>query len=184
MEVIGFSQTMQWYYGGGFLSQMPSGGTQLRWQGGAGIESWADPSFWPDIPGGTCNTGSANPDRVVLNISGGYNSDVNYWHDQIALAVTNIRNHHPTVRTIYLQPVVGGPNHTLCPPVPPGVRASFNEPYIGQAIDRLQSEGVGVWGANPLVRTCADYADYDPGHLTNDAAAYISDVVGAFYRNR
>jgi hypothetical protein len=187
MEVIGFSQTQQWYFGGPpgfdqFLSQMPPRGTQLRWQGGAAIDSWADPSFWPDLVN-SCASGSSSPDRVVLNISGGYSSDVSWWHDQIRLAVTNVRNHYPAVRTIYLQPVVGGPNHAICPPLP-GVRASYNEPYIGQAIDRLQSEGVGVWGANPLVRTCADYADYDPGHLTDDAKAYIATIVGGFYRNR
>jgi hypothetical protein len=189
MEVIGFSQTQQWYFGGAgsdqFLTQMPPGGTQLRYQGGASIDLWADPTFWPALSN-SCTTGSASPDRVVLNISAGYSSDVTWWHDQIRLAVTNVRNHYPGVRTIYLQPVVGGPGHARCPaPIPQGsVRASFNEPYIGQAIDRLQTEGVGVWGANPLVRTCADYADYDPGHLTDDAKAYISTIVGAFYRNR
>jgi hypothetical protein len=187
MEVIGFSQTQQWYYGGApgfdqFLSQMPPGGTQLRWQGGASIDAWADPGFWPALAN-ACVSGSSNPDRVVLNISGAASSDVTWWHDQSALAVRNLRSHLGSVRTIYLQPVVGGPGHGACFIGGTQVRATFNEPYIRQAIDLLVAEGVGAWGANPLVRTCADYAD-DIGHLTDDAKGPIATVVGAFYHGR
>ena len=189
MEIIGFSQTQQWYFGGGgneFLSQMPSGSTQLRWQGGASIDAWSDPAFvgWtPAALANSCSASSSNPDRIVLNISGGYNADVNWWHDQVAQAVANARARYSNLRTVYLQPVVGGPGHGACFVNGVQVRATYNEPFIGQAIDRLQSEGVGVWGANPLVRSCADYAD-DIGHLTDDAKGPVATTVGAFYRNR
>jgi hypothetical protein len=189
MEIVGFSQTYQWYYGGSnneFLSRMPTGGTQLRWQGGASIDAWADPAFtgWNSFQSAACSAGSSAPDRLVMNISGGFNSDVNWWHDMTAQAVANARRIYPGIRTVYLQPVVGGPNHGACFVNGNQVRATYNEPYIGQAIDRLVSEGVGVWGANPLVASCGEYAD-DTGHLTDPTGrSDIATQAGSFYSDR
>ena len=187
MEFIGFSQTRQWYFEGAFLSQMPSGGTQLRWEGGGSIGNWADPAYvgWTTsaLNGAWCTTGSGNPDRIVMNISGPTSTDVNQWHNDTLAAVQNARRLYPGIRTVYLQPVVGGPGHTTCTFNGVTVRASFNEPYISQAISRLVSEGVGVWGANPLVHSCADYAD-DIGHLTPTGYGNAAVDVGAFYHGR
>src|SRR4029434_5172654 len=76
-EVVGFSQTMQWYFGGPgyptFTSIAGPGRWQLRWEGGAAIDSWADPNFsgWgPAAQVNSCDQGSSNPDRVLLNITG------------------------------------------------------------------------------------------------------------------
>jgi hypothetical protein len=185
MEIIGFSQTMQWYFGGSgneFRAQMSPGATQLRWAGGAAIDSWADPGFWPGLSN-ACSSGSAAPDRVVLNISGGHNSDVGWWRDQTRQAVANVRRHHPGLQTVYLQPVVGGPGHGACFINGVQVRATFNEPFIAQAIDQLVAEGVGAWGANPLAHSCADFAD-DIGHLTDAAKGAIAFDVGVFYQTR
>ena len=191
MEVIGFSQTYQWYFGGPpsydqFLTQMPPRSTQLRWRGGASIDAWADPNFggWTDgVASASCASGSANPDRIVLTISGEFHSDVAWWHDQIAQAVANARARYSGLRTIYLQPVVGGPNHAACYVGGNQVRATYNEPYISQAITRLVNEGVGVWGANPLVQSCSDYAD-DIGHLADSGRVSVATSVGAFYSHR
>jgi hypothetical protein len=161
---------------------MSPGATQLRWAGGAAIDSWADPGFWPGLSN-ACSSGSAAPDRVVLNISGGHNSDVGWWRDQTRQAVANVRRHHPGLQTVYLQPVVGGPGHGACFINGVQVRATFNEPFIAQAIDQLVAEGVGAWGANPLAHSCADFAD-DIGHLTDAAKGAIAFDVGVFYQTR
>ena len=38
-EIIGYSQTMQWYYGGA-QEQLGRGRSQLRWEGGGSIDLW------------------------------------------------------------------------------------------------------------------------------------------------
>ena len=69
--------------------------------------------------------------------------------------------------------------------VPPAAARGLELRVLSTALQQSPAgEGAGVWGANPLVRTCADYADYDPGHLTDDAKAYIATIVGGFYRSR
>jgi hypothetical protein len=183
-EIVGFSQTMQWYFAGFPQATGNPGGWQLRWQGAASIDAWADPNYsgWqPAYQVNSCSSGG-NPDRVLLNISGDYNSDVNWWVQQISAAITNIRNKYPSQRQIILQPVVGGPNNGQCASGDasnPINRASYNHPYIDQAIARLVAGGV-VAGASPEVRTCADYADW-VGHLTDSAKGPIAVTIGQWY---
>src|SRR5215216_7757588 len=43
-EFIGYSQTMQWYFGGA-QQELGSGRSQLRWVGGGAIDNWTDPSY-------------------------------------------------------------------------------------------------------------------------------------------
>src|SRR6266487_70884 len=92
-EVLGFSQTMQWYFGApgypSFVSLAGPGQWQLRWEGGGDVGNWADPNYsgWTSqylVTG--CSQGSANPDRVLFNITGGnYISDANWWVQEINL---------------------------------------------------------------------------------------------------
>jgi hypothetical protein len=192
-EVIGFSQTYQWYFGGSpsydqFLSQLPPGSTQLRWEGGAAIDSWADPTFtgWTSLGSSACTRNSSNPDRVVITITAGaFVSDVGWWRQEISAVIANVKSRYSNVRTIFLQPVVGGPGNGICyfngNSADP-VRASWNHPYIDQAIGGLVG-GVVVAGPSPEVRTCADYAD-DIGHLTDGTdggRGAAATTIGAFY---
>jgi hypothetical protein len=130
---------------------------------------------------------SMAPERVILSISGPFGDDVNAWRQWIENSITNIINKVgvwdpktrrvpvPTVRTIILQPVVGGPAEQRCPAVRDrgvcagAVRASCQHPYIDQAIARVVSgwsrTDVKVMaGCSPEVRSCEDYGD-SLGHL-------------------
>ncbi|MGQ0669846.1 MAG: hypothetical protein ACT4PO_09280, partial [Actinomycetota bacterium] len=90
-----------------------------------------------------------------------------------------IRTKVPGLEQIVLQPVVGGPGGAECEVGGETVRASFNHPFIDEAIARVVGGDV-VAGASPEVRTCSDYRD-STGHLENDARGPIGLSIGNFY---
>src|SRR5438067_1934276 len=71
-EVIGFSQTDQWYEGGFVGSTQNSGAWQLRWFSGGSIDQWAASAGFPGWDSqylvSHCSQNSSSPDRVVLQI--------------------------------------------------------------------------------------------------------------------
>jgi hypothetical protein len=182
-EVIGYSQTAQWF-NGGFAPLARNGQWQLRWFSGGSIDQWAAGAGFPGWDSqylvSHCASNSNTPDRVVLDVTGDYRTDPTWWSTQAGLAITNIHRKYPSVRQIALEPVVGGPGGAQCP-VPGGrpVRASFNHPYINQGIDRLLGGDV-VRGPDPTVRTCADYRD-DTGHLVDDAQQAVGQSIAQFW---
>jgi hypothetical protein len=181
-EVIGFSQTDQWYEAG-FISGVPDAGAwQIRWTDGASIDRWADTtdSVW-DLRNlvSHCRQSSSAPDLVVLNVSGDYHAEPTWWTQQTARAIANVRAKYPGLRQIALQPVVGGPSGTVCGSRTDNVRASFNYPYIKQGIQALLGDAV-VLGASPEVRSCNDYTD-NIGHLHDSARQYVGAAVAQFY---
>src|SRR6185295_12662754 len=117
-EIVGFSQTMQWYFAGFREGVGASDRWELRWVGGGSIGNWADPNYegWTNdsnqVDG--CASRSSTPDRALLNISDDYNSDPNYWVTQTTAAMNNLRHKWPSVGQIILQPVVGGPGGGQC----------------------------------------------------------------------
>lgn len=180
-EIIGYSQTREWFtLGAQALAQ--SGHWQLRAVDGASVDRWAS----LDFPGwnnsnvtNRCVQGADRPDRVVLDISDDYHTDVNWWVQQGSFAIANIRHNRSSAKQIVLQPVVGGPNGQQCPMGGKINRASFNHPYIDQAIDRLVGGDV-LRGPDPTVRSCADYKD-DIGHMNDAAAAAVGQSIAQFY---
>jgi hypothetical protein len=180
-EVVGYSQTMQWYFGG-FVPEAGRGRWQLRWQGGGSIDLWADPSYEGWAPQGrvnSCAQNSERPDRVLLDVSDDFHTDVNWWVQQINATLSVIHRRYPSARQIMLQPVVGGPGGSRCQIGGQDVRASFNHPYILEGIGRVVGGDVTA-GANPMVRSCGDYAD-TTGHLNDQAKGAIGVSIGQFY---
>jgi hypothetical protein len=182
-EVIGFSQTAQWYLDApDFEDVVGSDAWQLLWQSGAAIDLWADPNFsgWSAPIESACADGSDAPDRVVLTISKQvFEDDVAVWTRDILAAVDTVGDKYPGVERIVLQPVVGGPGHQTCTHNGDPVRASVNHPVIDAAI----SEAVGgdvVAGFSPEVRTCDDYQDAI-GHLGREARGPIGRTIAEFY---
>lgn len=168
--VLGFSQTNQWYTGATFEPTVGSDGWEMIYDDGASIDHYGDPNdpVWALSPVSPCVANASAPDRIVLNISGSYSADVEGWVSDIQAAINVIRVKYPSVQQIVLLPVVGGPaGYSQC--VDPGsgqiVRASYNAPYIAQAIDILVTADVYA-GPHPEVAQCADYADAI-GHLTD-----------------
>jgi hypothetical protein len=131
-----------------------------------------------------CAQGSTAPDRVLFTITlQDYESDVQVWAQKIRAAIATIRLRHPQVRQIVLQAVVGGPMGAVCPvPTQPlGVRASYNHPYIDQAIALVVGDAPDlVAGYSPEVQSCTDYAD-DVGHLTTTGRARAGLAIGGYY---
>jgi hypothetical protein len=181
--VIGFSQTNQWFTSGTFEPLVGDAQWELKWLSGGSIDHWVDPAdpAWDATVVSPCTVGRDAPDRVVMNVSGDYSADVQSWISRTSAVLANIRARYPTVRQIVLQPVVGGPGGAQCidPLTNTVVRASFNAPYITQALLTLVGGDVGM-GPQPEVRTCADYVD-NIGHLQNSAFGAIASAIAAYY---
>lgn len=174
-EVIGFSQTAQWYKAGPFERLVGDARWQLRAQSGAGVTAWADAGYsgWTVDPWSPCASGSRHPRRVVLTISGVASTEVARWRREIRAAISTIRAKYPKVKRILLQPVVGGPGHRTCLLDGVPVKASAAHPIIDAAIRGLVNGDDLRRGADPLVRKCADYRDRK-GHLTEAARKPIA----------
>jgi hypothetical protein len=169
---------------------------QMRFRSGGDIDLWANPDAdgWnapirTECSGSAvvcnpCAQDSTTPDRVIFTITlQDYETDVQVWTQKIRAAIATIRLKHPQVRQIVLQPVVGGPMHTVCPMSGStlGVRASFNHPYVDAAIAEVVGDSPDLRaGVSPEVRTCADYSD-DVGHLVDGARGPVGDAIGAYY---
>ena len=183
-QVIGYSQVGQprggWFVSGGaFESVVDDARWQLLWNSGAGVDRWQNSDYrgWTKPVESPCTEGPV--DRVLLSVSGPYGDDVDAWSDAIEATLTTIRTLLPEVKTIVLQPVVGGPDHQPCPSGGTDVRASWQHAYIDEAIDRVVGGDVHA-GASPEVRSCDDYTDA-VGHLTEDAAEAIGRTIGEVY---
>ena len=191
-EVVGFSQTRQWYIDSDFEMVVEDAAWQLRAPSGATIVRWSDPDYagWSDPPYSYCTEGDTlQPDRVLLTISGDFGDDVPAWSEAIEETVHVIaEERYPDVKEIVLQAVVGGPQGHDEPPCPWGdgaVRASYQHPYIFEAIanvvDRAAQEGRDVIaGADPHVSDCAAYRDAT-GHLTSGASLEVGHALGEYY---
>jgi hypothetical protein len=182
-QVIGFSQTRQWFLGvPDFEDIVGSDGWQLLWESSAGVDRWADPDYrgWSNAVDSPCASRADDPDRVLLTISmDEFQDDASVWESQIEAAIATIRDKFDNLQQIVLQPVIGGPNHDLSLHGGDPVRASSNHPVIDAAIADVVGGDV-VAGASPEVRTCDDYADAI-GHLEGDARSPISQLIAAFY---
>ncbi len=182
-EVIGFSQTRQWFLGAPDFEQIVgTDGWQLLWESGAGVDHWADPNYrgWSNAVDSPCQSGSDDPDRILLTISmQEFQDDVDVWEQNILAAIDTIRDKFPDLEEIVLQPVVGGPDDGLCEFNGAPVRASSNHPVIDAAIAAVVGGDV-IAGDSPEVRACDDYADAT-GHLLGSAQGPIGANIAAFY---
>jgi hypothetical protein len=189
-QIIGFSQTRQWWLGTGTQNFQTAINNPTQWQGlfvdGASIDHWANPNdpAWNTGLFNPCSFLSTDPDRVLLDVSGDYHSDLNFWITNMKAAITNIHNKYPNVRQIILQPVVGGPRGGSCPTSDPAsqfgtVRATYNFPFISQAIGQTAS-AANVIGNQPTVDVCANYLDW-VGHLDTTFSGVIGTRIAQYY---
>ncbi len=186
-EVIGFSQTNQWYSGGEQRTYSPfedlvdDGSWQLRWFEGAEARIIADEAWsgWEADPVSPCVRGPV--DRVILTVTGARGTDVGAWERDIGDALDRIRIEIPSASVIVLQPVVGGPEGQACFQGGTQVRADLQHPYIWEAILEVSAESTSVLaGMKPRVDSCADFRD-GRGHLTEDAIPRIGAKIGDYY---
>ncbi len=197
-EVLGFSQSMQWYSGasaagpgavdsgrgraGGRMNR-PVGdflpGWQARFTGGASVERWVDPDYtgWTGVAVSPSRCEQAAVDRVLFQVSGAAR-DVDEWASDVRKVVALIRQKYPKVREILLMPVVGAPEGQC-----QNIRAAANYPAIVAAIRQVAGTGIVRAGVAPVVTDCSWFAD-GMGHLTADASAAIKEQLQDHYRQR
>ena len=190
-EVLGFSQSMQWYAALSLADGLEGGGTwELGadeflpgWQGrftfGASIDRWTDPDFdgWEGTYVTPLHCDREEVDRVVLNVSGAARP-ADEWAAAIDSAGERVRARYPGVREVVAQPVVGAP---------PGecrdVRAARNQPAIVRGIALAAERGGVTAGPDPTVSSCGQFLD-TMGHLTEAGARYIHEILLAYYSSR
>lgn len=186
-RLLGFSQTNQWWADFRTFINNPSA-WELQWASGASIDHFADPAdaVWSAA---VLDAVGLPVDRVVLNVSGDYISDVSYWVTQIGLSVDNIRAKFPAVRMILLQANVAGPGGALCQnadsisnpsAVDDTVRTCWTNRYIRSAIASV-SRGNVRGGAWVDANNCAtDFDDYI-GHLNSGIITAVGQKAADYY---
>ncbi len=221
-EVLGFSQTGNWWSlqrspNDAFESMVDGARYQVRAANGGAVWKWFNPSIdptfdgWSMSPTSPCAAGPSAPDRVIMDITesfwigdacgahawddcrAGSDTSVGRVTQDVVNVVSYIRAHYPSVRQIYLKPLVGGPpGGGQCYIVGQPIRAIQNSPLIAQAIAAaipMIPAGVQVlqaptWG----VRDCGDFYDDGQyvGHLNpaNDAKPRIGQMIGAWFATR
>jgi len=192
--VIGYSQvgyqSTGWFHAGpngssNFESEVGDDNWQLLWNGGGGVDLWKDPNYqgWNNAIQSPCLNNSNAPRRVLLSVSGPHGSDNAAWVADIQATIATIRSKYPSVRSIFLQAVVGGPNHQICYNGGDSVRASWQHPYIDAAIAQVAAADSRVHvGYSPEVLNCGHYID-SKGHFTVQGARVAGQLIGSYYKN-
>lgn len=183
-EVIGYSQVHNWWGTGAAPIFEASAGIdatrwQLRWRNGATLERWAEPGFAGWAAGNVVSP-CADPtiERVVLALGSSVldeHSPLADWVAAIEAALATVRAKRPALRTIVLQPIIGG-----TPTMPCATQASRSHP-VQVAAAALVADGVEVLeGAAIQVESCAAFADA-LGHLTAEGSRRVGAKVAVCY---
>jgi hypothetical protein len=192
-QFIGYSQTNNWFGdANGFrvVGGLDAPRYEMLWNGGGAVHYWVDPGYagWNNGVAFPCATNAYAPDRAVMDVTEDFYLDdpstggVSRVVTDVRNVIATIRSKYPSVRQLYLQPVVGGPGGSTCAIGGVNVRASVNHPYIAQAIDQVVAGGTPGFdvrrGPNPTVSSCAGYAD-TTGHLADGSG--VGQAIGNWY---
>jgi hypothetical protein len=213
-DVLGFSQTGNWWSlqrspNDAFESVVDGTRYQVHVADGGAVWKWADPNFsgWFGNATSPCNANSLAPDRVIMDItesfwigdpcgthafddcSAGSDTSVARVAQDIRNVVATIKSKYPSVRQIYLKPLVGGPpGGGQCFIAGNPIRGIQNSPLIAQAVAQVANGSdllaAPQWG----VRDCNDFYDDGQyvGHLnpSNDAKPRIGQLIGTWFAAR
>lgn len=192
-QVLGFSQTLEWYGGLSLADHMArksspelhAGAFLPGWQGiffvGASIGKWLDLDFraWSGTEDATheaaAHCSRDEVDRVVFNVSGEERS-ADEWAQAVALVAIRIRENFPAVRTIVMQAAVGAPEGECGE-----IRTARNHPEIVKGIRRAAARNKISEGPAPKVADCDHFRDR-LGHLTAEGAEHVRNRLKAHYR--
>jgi hypothetical protein len=175
-QVMGFSQTHNWYVDGGFESMVNGAEWQLlSWNGD--ITVWANPNasvYTRPRPYSSCGT----PTRGVLQIAYlARRATTDQFVAQLDLALANIRAKWPTIGVIYLVPIVGCPNHAICSGN--GYGASTMH-LMADTVMGLRVNGVDLLaGPDLLIDTCSNFVD-PRGHMNVAGSTYVAGTVASW----
>jgi hypothetical protein len=192
-EILGFSQTYQWYTGQPFefptsdptfkpqrtfLSEYKGySNCQARFGFGGDLTKWKDPGF-VGYEGHVTHNITKDRDevtRLIFNVSG-ESRTVDEWKSDIEAVVRRLLEKYPSLHELYLQPVVGGVDDKST------VRAVKNHPQIVEAVKLVVSSSSSALlrvGAIVKLRN-EDFSDLI-GHLTIHGAQTSQETILKFY---
>ncbi len=192
-EILGFSQTYQWYTGQPFPFPIsdPSFGPQkmflstykgfancqARFGFGGDLTKWKDPGFvgYEGHVVHNIKKDRKQITRLIFNVSG-ESRTVDEWKSDIRQVVEILLTKYPNLQELYLQPVIGGIDHNS------NVRAVKNQPTITEAINGVVNDSSqGLLRAGAIVQLeNKDFADMI-GHLTVPGAQKARELLFGFY---
>ncbi len=192
-EILGFSQTYQWYTGQpfefpvsdptfkpqqAFLSEYEVfADCQARFGFGGDLTKWRDETFvgYEGHVVHNITKGRGEITRLIFNVSGEART-VAEWEADIEDVVEILLRKYPNLQELYLQPVIGGMDATS------NIRAVKNHPRILEAIEAVvarSSTGVLRRGAEVQLQN-EDFSDMI-GHLTSQGAQKARALIFKFY---
>ena len=195
MEILGFSQSYQWYTGQplefppsdptfglqkAFLSTYHGfSNCQARFGFGGDLTNWKDASFI-GYEGHVVHNIRKDRNEItslIFNISG-ESRTVDRWKSDIDHVVEILRIKYPRLQELFLQPVIGGTDDRV------NVRAVKNQPIIIAAINAvINYSSLSILRAGAVVQVQnEDFSDMI-GHLSISGAQKAREMVVSFYDN-
>ena len=192
-EIMGFSQTYQWYTGQPFEFPIPDPtfspqqkflaeykgllNCQARFAFGGDVTNWKNADYIGYEGHAVHNITHERGDitRLIFNISGESRA-VAAWTADIKLVVEILLAKYPQVQELHLQPVIGGSDDT------PGVRAVRNHPYIAEAINAVINDAApSRLRLGAVIKLKAEDFSDRIGHLTIPGAQKAKELAFKFY---
>ena len=192
-EILGFSQTYQWYTGQPFefpisdptfkpqkmflAEYEASANCQARFGFGGDLTKWKDENFVGYEGHVVHNITRVRSEitRLIFNVSGETRT-VAEWESDIEEVVEILLKKYPNLQELYLQPVIGGVDATS------NVRAVKNHPYIVEAINAVVARSApGLLRRGAVVQLPNDDFGDMIGHLTSQGAKESKEFVFKFY---
>jgi hypothetical protein len=192
-EILGFSQTYQWYAGQPFpfpiadptfepqrqfLAAYPAfANCQARFAFGGDLSRWraADYMGYEGHVTHALTRERREITRLVFNISG-ETRPVDEWTADIEAVLKTLRQKYPNLEELYLQPVIGGVDDRS------GVRAVKNHPAITEAVSAVVGRSApGLLKVGAVVKLEAEAFTDLIGHITVPGAMKAREMILRFY---
>ena len=192
-EILGFSQSYQWYTGQPFefpvsdptfkpQQEFLAGykgplNCQARFTFGGDVTQWKDANYigYEGHVAHSLSRDRRDITRLIFNVSGESRA-VATWKSDIESVVEILLKKYPNLQELYLQPVIGGVDDT------PGVRAIRNHPTIVEAINAVVSDSApGPLRLGAVIKL--DNEDFSDriGHLSAAGAQKARGLAFKFY---
>jgi hypothetical protein len=192
-EIIGFSQTYQWYTGQPFYFPVKditfkpgkdflstynfAYNCQARFGFGGDITKWLDESFI-GYEGHVSHNIHKEPNqiqRLIFNISGETRT-LEEWVQDIEKVVVILLTKYTNLKELFLQPVIGGINEKS------NIRAVRNQPYIVDAIKIVIGKKDNTLLREGAVIKLKDEEFSDMiGHLTTAGVQHAKELIIKYY---
>jgi len=191
-ELLGFSQTYQWYTGQPFvfpitdptfapqkkfLAEYPTfANVQARFGFGGDLSRWKDPDFIGYEGHVVHNIINDRTEitRLIFNVSG-ESRTIDEWMADIKTVIAFLLNKYPNLKEFYLQPVIGGLDNTS------PVRSVKNQPTILEAIETVVKKSSGIIKVGAVVKLESSGFNDSIGHLTMSGALKSRALIFKFY---